>query len=58
MARAATLIAGIGSSIPFDNVHHELYDAVHRIDLRHAMARAIARDRAADGAQSAIQVPP
>lgn len=23
------IIAGIGSSIPFDNVHHELYDAVH-----------------------------
>jgi cysteine synthase len=36
------IIAGIGSSIPFDNVHHELYDAIHWIDFRHAMAGAIA----------------
>jgi cysteine synthase len=42
------IIAGIGSSIPFDNVHHELYDAVHWIDFRHAMAGAVAllRDHA------------
>lgn len=36
------IIAGIGSSIPFDNVRHELYDAVHWLDFRHAMAGTIA----------------
>jgi cysteine synthase A len=36
------IIAGIGSSIPFDNVRHHLYDAIHWIDFRHAMAGAIA----------------
>ncbi|MGH4023890.1 MAG: pyridoxal-phosphate dependent enzyme [Pseudonocardiaceae bacterium] len=37
-----SIIAGIGSSIPFDNVRHELYDAVHWLDFRHAMAGAVA----------------
>lgn len=32
------IIAGIGSSIPFGNVRHELYDTVHWLDFRHAMA--------------------
>lgn len=36
------IIAGIGSSIPFDNVHHDLYDAVHWLDFRHAMAGSVA----------------
>ncbi|OLR92516.1 cysteine synthase family protein [Actinokineospora bangkokensis] len=36
------IIAGIGSSIVFDNVHHELYDEVHWVDFRHAMAGAVA----------------
>ncbi|WP_220183172.1 pyridoxal-phosphate dependent enzyme [Sphaerisporangium album] len=36
------IIAGIGSSIPFDNVRHELYDAIHWLDFRHAMAGAVA----------------
>ncbi|GGK74718.1 cysteine synthase [Sphaerisporangium melleum] len=42
------IIAGIGSSIPFDNVRHELYDAVHWLDFRHAMAGTVAlmRDHA------------
>ncbi|GGM17131.1 pyridoxal-phosphate dependent enzyme [Micromonospora yangpuensis] len=42
------IIAGIGSSIPFDNVRHELYDEVHWLDFRHAMAGAVAlmRDHA------------
>jgi cysteine synthase A len=42
------IIAGIGSSIPFDNVRHELYDTMHWVDFRHAMAGAIAlmRDHA------------
>ncbi|NJQ03097.1 pyridoxal-phosphate dependent enzyme [Streptomyces zingiberis] len=42
------IIAGIGSSIPFDNVRHELYDRVHWLDFRHAMAGAVAllRDHA------------
>ncbi|SEG82431.1 cysteine synthase A [Saccharopolyspora kobensis] len=35
------IIAGIGSSIPFENVRHELYDTVHWLDFRHAMAGAI-----------------
>ncbi|HEY0697999.1 MAG TPA: cysteine synthase family protein [Micromonospora sp.] len=36
------IIAGIGSSIPFDNVRHELYDEVHWLDFRHAMSGAVA----------------
>ncbi|MFE9110519.1 pyridoxal-phosphate dependent enzyme [Streptomyces collinus] len=35
------IIAGIGSSIPFGNVRHELYDTVHWVDFRHAMAGAV-----------------
>ncbi|QNE78582.1 pyridoxal-phosphate dependent enzyme [Streptomyces finlayi] len=35
------IIAGIGSSIPFRNVRHELYDTVHWLDFRHAMAGAV-----------------
>ncbi|RKN04751.1 pyridoxal-phosphate dependent enzyme [Streptomyces radicis] len=35
------IIAGIGSSIPFGNVRHRLYDALHWIDFRHAMAGAV-----------------
>ncbi|MFT7841609.1 cysteine synthase family protein [Saccharothrix sp. BKS2] len=35
------IIAGIGSAIPFDNVHHELYDRVHWLDFQHAMAATI-----------------
>lgn len=36
------IIAGIGSSIPFDNVRHDLYDAVHWVDFTHAMAGTVA----------------
>ncbi|MEV3873185.1 cysteine synthase family protein [Streptomyces sp. NPDC049906] len=36
------IIAGIGSSIPFDNVRHHLYDAVHWMDFTHAMAGTVA----------------
>ncbi|MTE21862.1 pyridoxal-phosphate dependent enzyme [Streptomyces sp. TRM43335] len=36
------IIAGIGSSIPFDNVRHHLYDTVHWMDFTHAMAGAVA----------------
>ncbi|MFE7133029.1 pyridoxal-phosphate dependent enzyme [Streptomyces sp. NPDC057638] len=35
------IIAGIGSSIPFGNVRHELYDTLHWLDFRHAMAGAV-----------------
>ncbi|SDC41051.1 pyridoxal-phosphate dependent enzyme [Actinokineospora iranica] len=35
------IIAGIGSAIPFDNVHHDLYDDVHWLDFRHAMAGTV-----------------
>jgi cysteine synthase A len=42
------IIAGIGSSIVFDNVRHHLYDAVHWMDFTHAMSGTIAllRDHA------------
>ncbi|WP_236239473.1 cysteine synthase family protein [Streptomyces sp. CC228A] len=42
------IIAGIGSSIVFDNVRHHLYDAVHWLDFTHAMAGTVAllRDHA------------
>lgn len=35
------IIAGIGSSIQFDNVHHELYDRIHWLDFTHAMSATI-----------------
>ncbi|MFI2780660.1 cysteine synthase family protein [Streptomyces sp. ALB3] len=42
------IIAGIGSSIVFENVRHPLYDAVHWLDFTHAMSGAVAllRDHA------------
>ncbi|MDJ1137055.1 pyridoxal-phosphate dependent enzyme [Streptomyces iconiensis] len=42
------IIAGIGSSIPFGNVHHGLYDRIHWLDFTHAMAGTVAllRDHA------------
>ncbi|MER6997979.1 cysteine synthase family protein [Streptomyces sp. NPDC000410] len=44
----AAIIAGIGSSIVFDNVRHALYDAVHWMDFTHAMSGTVAllRDHA------------
>jgi cysteine synthase A len=35
------IIAGIGSSIWFDNVRHHLYDSMHWVDFRHAMAGTV-----------------
>ncbi|MFB7785223.1 pyridoxal-phosphate dependent enzyme [Streptomyces vinaceus] len=35
------IIAGIGSSIPFRNVHYELYDRIHWISFRHAMSGSV-----------------
>ncbi|MFC8879220.1 cysteine synthase family protein, partial [Streptomyces ardesiacus] len=35
------IIAGIGSSIVFDNVRHHLYDTVHWLDFTHAMSGAV-----------------
>jgi S-sulfo-L-cysteine synthase (3-phospho-L-serine-dependent) len=35
------IIAGIGSAIPFDNVRHHLYDRLHWINFRHAMAGTV-----------------
>ncbi|MGY0055210.1 pyridoxal-phosphate dependent enzyme [Streptomyces sp. LZ34] len=35
------IIAGIGSSIPFDNVRHDLYDTLHWVDFHHAMAGTV-----------------
>ncbi|MFE9339303.1 cysteine synthase family protein [Streptomyces sp. NPDC007063] len=42
------IIAGIGSSIVFDNVRHHLYDALHWLDFNHAMSGTVAllRDHA------------
>lgn len=42
------IIAGIGSSIVFDNVRHHLYDGLHWMDFGHAMAGTVAllRDHA------------
>ncbi|NYI03701.1 pyridoxal-phosphate dependent enzyme [Allostreptomyces psammosilenae] len=36
------IIAGIGSSIVFDNVRHHLYDGIHWLDFAHAMAGTVA----------------
>ncbi|MFD3732032.1 cysteine synthase family protein [Streptomyces sp. NPDC058632] len=36
------IIAGIGSSIVFDNVRHHLYDTVHWLDFTHAMSGTVA----------------
>ncbi|CAM3793899.1 pyridoxal-phosphate dependent enzyme [Kibdelosporangium persicum] len=35
------IIAGIGSSIWFGNVRHHLYDCLHWVDFRHAMAGTV-----------------
>ncbi|WP_233580815.1 pyridoxal-phosphate dependent enzyme [Streptomyces triticirhizae] len=35
------IIAGIGSAIPFENVRHRLYDGLHWVDFRHALAGAV-----------------
>lgn len=35
------IIAGIGSAIPFDNVRHELYDQMHWLTFRYAMAGTV-----------------
>jgi cysteine synthase len=35
------IIAGIGSSIVFDNVRHHLYDTLHWLDFTHAMSGAV-----------------
>ncbi|MBB5957335.1 cysteine synthase A [Saccharothrix tamanrassetensis] len=35
------IIAGIGSAIHFDNVHHDLYDRIHWLDFQHAMAATV-----------------
>lgn len=42
------LIAGIGSSIPFENVHHELYEEIHWVSYRVGRAGAVSlcRDHA------------
>lgn len=35
------IIAGIGSSIVFDNVRHDLYDAIHWMDFVHALSGTV-----------------
>ncbi|WPB95939.1 cysteine synthase family protein [Streptomyces malaysiensis] len=42
------IIAGIGSSIVFDNVRHHLYDVIHWMDFTHALSGTVAllRDHA------------
>ncbi|AXB48152.1 pyridoxal-phosphate dependent enzyme [Amycolatopsis albispora] len=41
LADPEAIIAGIGSSIPFGNVRHTLYDRLHWVDFRYAMAGAV-----------------
>lgn len=36
------IIAGIGSSIPFDNVHHDLYNAIHWVSFDYGLSGTIA----------------
>jgi cysteine synthase A len=36
------IIAGIGSSIPFQNVRHALYDAIHWVAFDHGLSGAVA----------------
>lgn len=36
------IIAGIGSAIPFQNVRHALYDAIHWVSFDHGLSGAIA----------------
>jgi cysteine synthase len=36
------IIAGIGSSIPFGNVHHELYDYIHWVSFQNALSGSVA----------------
>ncbi|MFD7551182.1 pyridoxal-phosphate dependent enzyme [Streptomyces sp. NPDC059816] len=40
------IIAGIGSSIPFHNVRHDLYDRVHWVNFDYAMSGAVGLLRA------------
>jgi cysteine synthase len=35
------IIAGIGSSIPFENVRHDLYDRIHWVNFDYAMSGAV-----------------
>jgi cysteine synthase A len=37
----AAIIAGIGSAIEFENVHHDMYDRIHWLDFTHAMAATV-----------------
>ncbi|APU14969.1 MULTISPECIES: pyridoxal-phosphate dependent enzyme [Actinoalloteichus] len=41
LADAEILIAGIGSSIEFQNVRHELYDRIHWLSFDYAMSGAV-----------------
>jgi cysteine synthase len=38
---AAAVMAGIGASLPFDNVHHELYDTVHWVSFDYGLSGCV-----------------
>jgi cysteine synthase len=38
---AAAVMAGIGASLPFDNVHHELYDRIHWVSFDYALSGCV-----------------
>jgi cysteine synthase len=38
---AAAVMAGIGGSLPFDNVHHELYDTVHWVSFEYGQSGCV-----------------
>ncbi|HZD00092.1 MAG TPA: pyridoxal-phosphate dependent enzyme [Actinomycetes bacterium] len=39
---AAAVMAGIGASLPFDNVHHDLYDTVHWVSFDFGLSGCVA----------------
>jgi cysteine synthase len=38
---AAAVMAGIGASLPFDNIHHELYDTVHWVSFDYGLSGCV-----------------
>jgi cysteine synthase len=38
---AAAVMAGFGASLPFDNIHHELYDTVHWVSFDYGLSGCV-----------------
>jgi hypothetical protein len=51
------IIAGIGSSIEFRNVRHELYDRLHWVSFEYAMSAAVDLLRRRGTAAALIRIP-